>query len=75
METIIYRKNKLFCIDKDKLSQKARKEDIINALYADIYMEFSGANYNDDYKNLTALEKLNKVNEYANKWLSQRGLK
>ena len=75
METIIIRKNKLFCIDKSKLSQKACKEDILNALYAAIYNEFSGANYNDDYKNLTALEKLNKVNEFAHKWLSDRGLK
>jgi hypothetical protein len=74
METIVYRKNKMFCIDKAKLSQKARKDEIINALYAAIYTEFAGANYNDDYKNLNSLERLTKINEYANKWLSERGL-
>ena len=75
METIIYRKNKLFCINKDKLSSKARKDDVINALYAAIYTEFSGATYNVDYKDLTPLEKLNKLNEFAHRWLSERGLK
>lgn len=75
MENIIYRQNKMFCIDKTKLSERARSNDIINALYAAIYAEFSGASKNDEYKNLTPLEKLNKVNEYANKWLRQRGLK
>jgi hypothetical protein len=74
MENIVYRKNKMFCIDKAKLSQKARKDEIINALYAAIYTEFAGANYNDDYKNLNSLERLTKINEYANKWLSERGL-
>jgi hypothetical protein len=74
MKQIVYRQNKLFCIDKDNLSKKALKDDIINALYGAIYTEFSGAVYNDDYKNLTSLEKLNKLNEFANKWLSDRGL-
>lgn len=75
MENIIYRQNKLFCIDKNKLSQKARKDEIINALYAAIYTEFAGASKNQDYKDLTSLEKLVKINEYAHKWLNERGLK
>lgn len=75
MENIIYRKNKLFCIDKSKLSPKACKDEIINALYAAVYMEFSGANYNEEYKNLNFLERLDKVNQFANKWLAERGLK
>ena len=74
METIIYRKNKLFCIDKNKLSIKANKADIIMALYSAIYTEFSGANDNLDYSKLNSLEKLQKVNEFANKWLITRGL-
>lgn len=75
MENIIYRKNRMFCIDKTKLSKKANKNDIILALYSAIYTEFSGANNNLDYSNLTSLEKLQKVNEFANKWLNERGLK
>ena len=42
--------------------------------YEAIYTEFSGANYNADYANLTNLEKFQKVNEFANKWLDERGL-
>lgn len=74
MKNIIYRQNKMFCIDKSKLSEKARSNDIINALYAAIYTEFIGASKSQYYKDLTPLERLDKVNEYANKWLSERGL-
>lgn len=74
MQNIIYRRNKMFCIDESKLKPKAKKTDIITALYAAIYTEFSGAAYNQDYSNLTNLEKLVKVNEFTNKWLEVRGL-
>ena len=74
MEKIIYRKNKMFCVDKAKLKPKAQKEDVILALYAAVYEEFSGAVYNKDYADLNPMEKLEKVNEFANAWLSQRGL-
>lgn len=74
MENVVYRKNKMFHIDTDKLSNKANKSDIILALYSAIYMEFSGAQNNPDYKDLTNLEKLDKVNQFANKWLTERGL-
>jgi hypothetical protein len=71
---IIYRKNKLFCIDKSKLKPQAQKDDVCLALYAAIYKEFSGAIYNKDYMYLTPIEKMNKINEYAYKWLDERGL-
>ena len=74
MEKLIFRKNKVFCIDTTKLKPKANKTDIITALYAAIYTEFSGAVYNSDYSSLTNLEKFEKVNQFANKWLSDRGL-
>lgn len=74
METIIFRRNKMFYIDKSKLSKKALKDDILNALYAAIYLEFSGANEKEEYRNLTSLEKLKKLNEFAYKWLNERGL-
>lgn len=74
MADIIYRKNKFFCIDKSKLKPQARKDDVCVALYAAIYTEFAGANYNNDYANLTPLEKLSRVNEFAKKWLQERGL-
>jgi hypothetical protein len=74
MEKIIYRKNKLFCIDKSKLKPVAQKDNIYIALYAAIYTEFSGAIYNQDYSNLTSIARLDKVNEFALKWLDERGL-
>lgn len=75
MEKIIYRKNKLFCIDKSKLKPEAQTPEVCSALYAAIYSEFSGAIYNKDYNNLTSLERLNKLNEFATEWLEERGLK
>ena len=75
MDNLIYRKNKMFIIDKSLLKPKAQREDVYTALYAAIYTEFSGATYNDDYANLTPLEKMRKLNEFAWKWLEQRGLK
>lgn len=74
MENVIYRKNKMFCIDTDKLTSKANKSDIILALYSAIYTEFSGASNKPEYKDLTSLQKLAKVNEFANQWLNERGL-
>lgn len=74
MEKIIYRRNRMFCIDKSKLKPAAQKNDIMNALYAAIYKEFSGANYNSDYSNLTTIDRLEKVNQFAHSWLNERGL-
>jgi hypothetical protein len=74
MERVVYRKNKMFCIDKSKLKPEAQKNDIIVALYSAIYTEFSGASLNSDYKDLTSLERFERVNEFANNWLKKRGL-
>lgn len=64
----------MFVIDKSKLKPKAQKDDIMTALYAAIYTEFSGAVYNEDYMNLGVSDRLSKVNEFAYKWLNERGL-
>jgi hypothetical protein len=74
MEKIIYRQNKLFCIDKSKLKPMAQKNEVIVGLYAAIYSEFVGASKNRQYKDLNGLQKLDKVNEFALNWLSERGL-
>jgi len=73
MEKVIYRKNKFFIIDKDKLKPLGRKDEVYNALYAAIYTEFQGANENPNYKDLTNLDKLDQVNTFAFNWLKQRG--
>ena len=73
MVQVILRKNKLFMINQEVLKPSARKPDLINALYAEIYIEFSGANYNPSYEKLTNLERFNKLNEFANAWLKTRG--
>lgn len=74
MKLIVNRRNKQFCIDTTQLSSKANNTDVINALYAAIYLEFRGASENPKYKHLTYLERFNKLNEFANKWLKDRGL-
>jgi hypothetical protein len=71
---VIYRQNHKFFVDESKLKPEARRSDICNALYAAIYLEFAGAHTNPDYSKLTPLEKMNKLNEYANTWLKERGL-
>lgn len=73
MKQVIYRKNKMFVIDQDELKPSARRPDVLNALYAEIYTEFNGASYNPSYEKLTNLEKFNKLNEFAYNWLKSRG--
>lgn len=73
MKQVIYRKNKMFVIDQDELKPSARRPDVLNALYAEIYTEFNGASYNPLYEKLTNLEKFNKLNEFAYNWLKSRG--
>lgn len=74
MKQIIYRKNKMFMIDKEQLKAEARRDDIYNALYAAIYLEFQGASKNQNYSKLTNLERFNQVNTFAYNWLLTRGL-
>lgn len=75
MRSLIYRQNRLFKIDVAQLVPKARKPEIINALYAALYNEFKGASENDKYSNLTYRERMDCVNNYAQNWLVERGLK
>ena len=73
MIQIIKRRNRLFKIDASLLAPEANKSDTINALYAAIYDEFKGAAYNPNYKNLTPKDRMEKLNEFANSWLKERG--
>jgi hypothetical protein len=71
---LIYRQGKLFKINESLLSKQANKTDIKNALYAAIYDEFKGASENPIYMQLTPLEKMQRLNDYASNWLKDRGL-
>ena len=70
---IINRQNHMFVIDSTKLNSLGQKSQNKNALYAAIYDEFFGASENKKYKNLTNLEKFNKLNEFATNWLQKNG--
>lgn len=72
--TLVYRQNRLFKIDTEQLPKKANNTAVINNLYADIYTEFSGANENSKYSNMTYLQRIEAVNAFALKWLEDRGL-
>jgi len=74
MKRYIYRQSCQFKLDKQLLKPEARRDNICNALYAAVYTEFSGASNNKIYSHLTNAEKLNKVNEFVDKWLKERGL-
>ena len=64
----------MFCIDKTKLKPEGRKIETMAALYAAIYTEFSGANENKQYEDLTNFDRVQLVNEFALNWLKKRGL-
>jgi hypothetical protein len=70
---IINRNNHLFVIDITQLNAKGKKIQNKNALYAAIYDEFFGASENKKYKNLTNLDRFNKLNEFATEWLKEMG--
>jgi hypothetical protein len=68
MKIIIIRRSNKFCIDKTQLSAAANKDDICTALYVAVYDEFMGASEHPNYKDLSNLERLNKLNEFALNW-------
>jgi len=74
MTSYFYRNNHTFLIDKSKLKLEAQSIEICNALYEAVYNEFAGAVYNSNYNKLNSLEKLNKMNIFAENWLKSKGL-
>ena len=64
----------MFKIDRTQLIESANTDQVCNALYAAVYTEFVGASTNPLYSHLSNLDRMNKVNEFANKWLEERGL-
>lgn len=70
---VIIRQNRLFCIDEKVLPETANKTPIKGALYAAIHEEFKGAAYSDAYKKLTVEQRMQSINDYAWKWLKDRG--
>jgi len=74
MVPVIYRKNKLFIIDKSKIKSDSKIDEICSSLYAEIYTEFVGASSNPKYKHLTSKDMLEEINKFAYVWLKKRGL-
>jgi len=68
---LIYRKNKLFSINNDKLPVHLRKQDIINSLLIAIFKEFSGAIYNDKYRKMTYEDRMKEINIFAENWIKK----
>lgn len=74
VETYVYRKNHKFHIDKTKLKPAAQSDEICNAMYAAIYLEFRGADKNINYRHLNYIQRFEKLNEFVEKWLKDRKL-
>lgn len=72
---LVYRQNKLFKLEETELPIKARDTQIRNALYEAIYTEFIDANSNPKYSNTDLIQRIQAVNDFARKWLLDRGLK
>lgn len=71
---VLYKRNGLFIIDETKLAAGGRNNEVKAALYGAVYEEFLGASENPKYKDLSTLDRFNKLNDYATKWLQDRGL-
>ena len=71
----IFKKDgRYFQIDESMLPEEARKNSVLNGLYAAVYTEFKGAVENPQYKNLDPRQRFAKLNEFAENWLKMRGL-
>lgn len=73
MRTLVYRQNNMFKLDDAQLPTKAKDVIIKNALYADIYAEFLGAQYNAKYSSMNLIQRMQAVNDFASKWLKDKG--
>lgn len=63
----------MFKVDTAQLSTKANTPSVINALYADLYTEFLDAQYSPKYGKLDLKQRMQAVNDYARKWLQDKG--
>jgi hypothetical protein len=71
--SVINRRNRQFVIDQEYIKPENRTSDVINGLYAAIYEEFAGAQYNIKYEKLTIAERMECLNTFATDWLKARG--
>lgn len=69
----VYRRNNRFIINTDKVKDLEGKDKVLLTLYATIYSEFFGAQYSKKYKNFNSIQKLEKINTFAEEWLEERG--
>lgn len=74
MNKLVNRRNNRFVIDKSFIRDGVNKDEICTALYAEIYVEFRGADKHRDYSKLSNLERFDAVNNFAKDWLKKRGL-
>lgn len=70
---VVIRKNRLFCIDEKVLPVAANKTPLKGSLYAAIHEQFKGAAFTDSYKNMTVQDRIKAINDFAWKWLEERG--
>jgi hypothetical protein len=64
----------MFKIDNEYIKPEHRTSSVINSLYAAVYDEFRGASRNEKYKDLTYEQRMAKLNQFAEKWLRDKGL-
>lgn len=76
MKNLVKRRNNQFVLDKIFIKDKANinKDEICTALYAEMYLEFRGANTHREYSKLTNVQRLEAINSFAKDWLKKRGL-
>lgn len=70
----VFKRGARIVLNKEALSEEAQTTEIMNALYAAIYIEFSGATKSPKYSEMTLKDKISAVNDFAFNWLKERGL-
>jgi len=68
-ESLIYRKNRLFMVNKDKLPLRLQKQEVISSILVVIFKEFSGAIYNDKYKHMNYEDRIKEINLFAENYI------
>lgn len=72
---LVYRQDRMFKINKDKLPSKYQTMEVTQKLYIAIFREFQGASVNEKYKNMSYQQRIEQLNVFAVDWLDKQGYK
>ena len=69
---LVYRQGGYFKLNDSLLPEKAKSLQEKEYIYAAMHMEFAGSIYNDKYKHMSALEKLEVIDQFTKDLVANR---